>query len=83
MVSLIATQSYAYDKRSLSPGDAFDASEKDAALLKLIGRAKDAPSPRSRLFQTRDLAPESTVDAENDVPRQRLQYRRRDLTPEA
>jgi len=63
MVTLVATQSYAYAQRSLVAGDTFEASEKDAALLKLIGKATDPPAETKhtrpkRTYQRRDLTPE-------------------------
>lgn len=77
-VSLIATMAYPYDGRSLSEGDAFDASEKDADLLKLLKRAKDAPKRRSYLTQA--VTPEATPA---ETPRTKRQYRRRDMQPES
>jgi hypothetical protein len=82
-VALEATMAYSYAGRSLKVGERFFASEKDAALLKVIGRAKDA-----RVLQTRALTPEPPVDSsitkdpEPAQPRAKRQYRRRDLTAE-
>ncbi len=80
MVTLVATQAYSYAQHSVAVGELFEASEKDAALLKLLGKAEDPPV-RSRQMQTRDLEPES--DAATSQPSTRRKYQRRDLTPEA
>jgi hypothetical protein len=77
MVSLIATESYPYAGRSLSAGDAFDASEKDANLLKLLKKAVDAPQP---VLRTRTMAP---AERSADEPKPKRTYRRRDLVPES
>lgn len=83
-VALIATEAYAYAGRSLKSGDLFDASEKDAALLKLVGRAKDAPVVR-RSYLGRALAPEvpeNTEPPDEAAPVAKRAYRRRDLVSE-
>lgn len=85
-VALIATMAYPYDGRSLRTGDRFEASEPDAELLKLIGKAREAPlrpTPSPRI-QTRTLSAESESDTDEspDAPKPKRQYRRRDLTPE-
>lgn len=41
MPALIATKELRYGDRTVHPGEPFDASEKDARLLKAIGKAKD------------------------------------------
>lgn len=65
MPQLIAEASFRYATRPLKPGDAFEASEKDANILKLAGRARDAgqdepqPEPkRTRRYQRRDMTAE-------------------------
>lgn len=83
---LQATVAFPYAGVSLKTGDVFEASDKDAALLKLVGRAKDAPPvvPPSRFLRTRDLEAE-TADAEptdGPVPRVKRKYTRRDMTAE-
>lgn len=78
-VALIATMAYPYDGRSLSEGDEFEASEKDANLLKLLSRAKDAP--KRRRYFTQDVTPEAT--SAETTPRTKRQYRRRDMQPES
>lgn len=57
MVTLQATQAYPYAGRSLKPGDLFDASDQDAAVLKKIGRAIDAPidAKPKRQYRRRDM----------------------------
>lgn len=63
-VALIATQAYPYAGKSLKAGEAFDASEHDAALLILLGRASkvettdDPPKPK-RTYRRRDLVPDA------------------------
>jgi hypothetical protein len=76
MVNLIAKMAFPYCGRSLSIGDRFSATEKDAATLKLIGRAVDAPRLRRK-----DLTAE-VPQSENTVERTKRQYQRRDLVPE-
>ena len=70
--------------RSLQAGDAFDASQSDAAVLKAVGRAIDAPVTALR---TRALEPESETASPDEPtpeqPRTKRQYRRRDLTAES
>lgn len=49
MPKLIALKKLRYGKRDYAPGagsEEFEASEKDAALLKAIGKAADAPEPK-------------------------------------
>lgn len=72
MVALIATVAFPYAGRSLAAGDRFDASERDARTLTLLGRAKVAPR-----LSRKDL----TTESETGV-RPKRQYRRRDLVPE-
>lgn len=81
---LIATASYPYAGRSLSTGDAFEASERDAQTLKLIGRAVDAPSegPPVHAIQTRDLTPKDPPSGTHPEPTPKRRYRRRDLQAE-
>lgn len=74
---LMALMPFVYASRPLRAGDVFEASEKDATLLKVVKRAVDAPS---RLFRTRDV--EAEPDATVVQPRVKRQYRRRDLSAE-
>ena len=61
MPTLVAVQPFTYANRSLNVGDTFEASDMHAALLKLVGRAKDAqteePRPK-RQYRRRDLTAE-------------------------
>jgi hypothetical protein len=62
MPSLVAEVAFTYATKQLKPGDEFEASEKDAHILKLAKRAKDAVSGetrRSRRYQRRDMTAES------------------------
>lgn len=76
-VKLIAKAAYAYAGQPLVVGDLFDASERDAQILKVTGKADDAP--RLRKTSRKDL----TADTETDsADRPKRQYRRRDLVSE-
>ena len=59
MPQLIAKAAFPYAGRSLQPGDRFEATEKDANLLKMVKRAEDADAspdePRRRRYQRRDM----------------------------
>ena len=70
----LATKTFAFDGRTISAGQSFQAMHRDADLLKLAGLAVDPPS-----HETRDLAPDPD---QADKPKRR-QYRRRDMTPDA
>ncbi len=51
MVLLVATKKLRYDGKELAPGNEFQASEKDAMILRAIEKAKDAlpvPAPEHR-----------------------------------
>jgi hypothetical protein len=80
MIHLQATVAFPYAGRSLAAGENFTATQKDADLLKKIGRAVDAPQQRPRLIRPRDLEPEESATI--DTPKPKRQYRRRDLEPE-
>ncbi len=45
MVLLVATKKLRYDGKELVPGNQFEASEKDAMILRAIEKAQDAPPP--------------------------------------
>lgn len=60
-VRIKATQAYPYADKSLSAGDVFDASDRDAALLKKVGLAVDADPDAAkpkRQYRRRDLQAE-------------------------
>lgn len=68
-VQLVARKKLRYAKRSLVPGDAFEAKPRDARLLIAMGQA--APPPKlvkatKRTYKTRDLEAES---ASTDEPK--------------
>lgn len=78
-VKLIAKASYAYAGQALSVGDVFEASERDAQILKVTGRADDAPTLRKT--SRKDLTADSGT-SEVKIDRRTREYRRRDLVPE-
>lgn len=64
MPRLIAEAAFAYATKALKPGDEFEASDKDANILKLAKRARDAkPSDGGRRgrgnYIRRDMRAES------------------------
>lgn len=72
MVKLIAKASFPYNGRSFTAGDLVEAlSERDAEILRLLGKAEDAPRLRRK-----DLTAASTI------PSSTRTYRRRDLVAE-
>ncbi len=75
MVALTARLAFSYAGTSLSAGDRFLASDRDAKILIVTQRADVAPALR-----TSAQAAESDTDL--DVPRPKRRYRRRDLVPE-
>lgn len=78
-VALEALATYPYAGKSLKVGDTFEASEKDAELLKKVGRAKDA---KRRIITTREMAPEQPATPEELPEKPRRAYRRRDMIAE-
>lgn len=59
MPRLIATSTYSYAGKTIKAGDEFEASEKDAFLLKLCHKAIDAEPVRTkRQYRRRDLSAE-------------------------
>lgn len=72
---MIATSAYRYADRSLTVGDRFDASVKDADLLRRAGLATDAPTRR---YETSAMEPVTSTDE----PKAKRHYRRRDLEAE-
>lgn len=80
-VRLVATKAYSYAERTLKVGDVFEASDKDAKLLIMIGSASKAPSASYRAKVLDPVVPEETRSDPNPSKPKR-QYRRRDLVPE-
>ena len=80
-VALRALKAYPYAGLSLTPGDEFVASEKDANLLKMIGHAEDAPAKRGYAAKViQPPVPDASQDAAPpSPPRSRRRYKRRDL----
>lgn len=60
-MKLVATKSMTYNTRRLLPGDLFEASPRDARLLKGIRKAKDAEPEK-------DSAPKRAAPAPSDEP---------------
>ena len=75
MPELIATRAYRYGGRALQPGDPFEASSRDARLLKAIRKAKAAPE-----VVASDEEPSGDEAAQ--VSRGRGRYQRRDMRAE-
>jgi hypothetical protein len=92
MPRLVATESYSYGipQRPLKPGDEFDASETDAQILKMAGKAQDAPiksqnAPRTktRALKAGSDSPSSDKDGESDLLQEGGgRYRRSDMRAE-
>ena len=57
-VTLIAKVPFLYASRTLVIGDAFDASEADAKILRHIGHAADAP----RTYSHKDITAETSAE---------------------
>ncbi len=55
MITLRATAAFPYAGRSLSAGDTFYASERDAHILTLVGRAQRVEAPVVRMVALRDF----------------------------
>lgn len=73
-VQLIARRKVTYANRALRPGESFEASSKDAAILTAIGAAEAAQS----------VDEPAAVESESEEPRRqrRRSYRRRDMIAE-
>jgi len=80
-VQMIARKRTTYANRDLRPGDTFEASSKDAAILIAIGAAKEVEPPAESdpvsLPSVDMLPPEDSLR-----PQRRRQYRRRDMAAE-
>lgn len=65
---LVATQELTYDAKMLNVGDEFDAPDKDAELLKGVGKARDTDeqktdAPRTkRQYKRRDMRAENSLN---------------------
>ena len=74
MPRLIASNAFRYATRELRAGDPFDASDADARILLMIGRATEATEvPVESMTE---------VGGEGFDARPRRRYRRRDMTAE-
>ena len=59
MPTLVAEMAFTYAHKALKAGEEFEASDKDANILKLAKRARDAgEAKRSRRYQRRDMTAE-------------------------
>lgn len=91
MVRLVAKGALRYASRDIADGCEFEASDKDAFILRSVGKAVDCIR-RDLTPQTTESEPERVVFADEklasldefDAPvRKKRQYRRRDLQVEA
>lgn len=88
MPRLKATKSMRYASRRLEPGDEFDANNRDARVLKAIGKAEDAPEPRRGPGRPRrepvvEAPPvEPIVEPDDEQTRTVPRYLRRDMQAE-
>jgi hypothetical protein len=75
--TLKALKRFPYGRKVLEPGEPFEATDKDARLLKMMGKAKD-PDPAPKMV---DLPKRKTEEApaEPEAPLSG-HYRRRDMT---
>jgi hypothetical protein len=55
---LVATKSFSYAGKRLVKGAKFEASDKDARLLKAVGKAKDAPARAEKKSTSPEPQPE-------------------------
>lgn len=70
MPTLTAIAELRYAGRTVHPGDDFEASERDAKLLKAIKKAKDAGTQKSIL----DVPAAPVVGEDDDLPTLRSEY---------
>jgi len=94
MPKLVATKELFYAGKTRNVGDEFDASDKDAKILKAIGKASDPAPKRGRQVETAALAPAPAPKKEEPPVQQaeaaaateefplRRRYQRRGLRPE-
>lgn len=93
MPNLEATRTVRYGGKDRQPGDQFEASDKDAKILKAIGKAKDWEGPAKSVVDLPDepkkTAPKPTVQPKamkaqevEDQPIAPLHYLRRDMRAE-
>lgn len=73
MVNLVAKKDMRYASRDLRAGECFEATDKDAEILKGVGHAEDAAD---------DGAADDAANAQSQQPRKPRTYRRRDLLAE-
>lgn len=74
MIKLTATRSLKYGTRRLAPGDVFDARDKDARILTLLGRAAVYIEPPRPKRKKADEAVEQAIEPG--------EYLRRDMRAE-
>lgn len=90
-VNLIAVTSLKYKGQRLNPGDTFTAARAHARAFKAIGKAKDhdgvvletkAEASSAQTYHTKDLEAETPSVESGSLaePRQRRNYKRRDMT---
>lgn len=82
MPKLVALTDFPYAHRSIKKGEEFEASERDANVLKLIKRAADA---KQAVVETRQLSLEgekASDDPQDAAQSRRGRYARRDMRSE-
>jgi len=93
MPKLVATKELFYAGKTRNVGDEFDASDKDAKILKAIGKASDPAPKRGRQVETAALATapapkeeppvqQTEASATEEAAPLRRRYYRRDLRSE-
>lgn len=78
-VLVTACETFPYAGETRSPGDVFEASEKDAELLSLIGKVQRVDRVAERSMATADDADATTS---TDAAPRRRRYQRKDLAAE-
>lgn len=80
---LVAVKATRYAGQSIAAGETFEATAKDARLLRAIGKAKDVPiEPVTEVASTQAApVPEAAAKAqpEQKEPKQKRTYQRRDM----
>jgi hypothetical protein len=77
---LVATKSFPYANRRMLPNDEFEASERDAKILVLLGNARYHVDVESVMQQVKVEAIDA--DEADEPPRKKRRYRRRDMKAE-
>ncbi|EHM01148.1 hypothetical protein HMPREF9946_02223 [Acetobacteraceae bacterium AT-5844] len=80
-ISLVATKAFRFGGRALVAGDEFEASARDARLLKAVGKAGD---PKPKAVRAAKPAPKDDEPGDSEAPDvlRRGRYARRDMQAE-